>query len=214
MSLESKHYVATAEDVAQITREVLNAQKTNRERRDTYLSALVATTQAELNEHPRQRMPTASKKLDDETRVEQLAALEKVNARFYAIVVRVAKETLEGPDRGGRQLNRRTGFARSSKSAIYRWIRAGNDITGLVASRVTKRLLAVAGRKRGPSLKVLGNQTHRFGTRLEQTLLTFAASDKEAAAEQWAKLKARMERIFARRTGNGARAAAERRIAA
>src|SRR5690242_1993333 len=125
MSLESKHYVATAEDVAAIAREVLNAQKQGSEGRATYLRALIATTQAELGQNPRQRSGEIAK-VKDEARDEQLAALEKVNERFYAIVVRIAKDKIEGPDRGGRELNRRTTFARTSLSAIRRWVRAGN----------------------------------------------------------------------------------------
>lgn len=212
MSLESKHYVATPEDVAAIAREVLNAQKQGSEGRATYLRALVATTQAELGLNPRLRSGEIGK-VKDEERDRQLAALETVHERFYAIVVRVAKDKIEGPDRGGRELNRRTTFARTSLSAIRRWVRAGNDITSLVAGRVTKRVLATPSRRKGVSVKVLGNQTRRYGDSLERTLATLAQADADAAREQWLRLKARMERIFARR-GSGALRTVERRIAA
>jgi hypothetical protein len=198
MSLESKHYVATAEDVAAIARDVLNAQKEGSEGRATYLRALVATTQAELGLSPRQRSGEIGK-VKDEERDAQLAALEAVNKRFYAIVIKLAKERIEGPDRGGLQLNRRTGFARSSMATVRKWVRAGNDITTVVASRVTKRMLTVAGRRKGPSAKVLGNQTRRYSTRLESTLSSLAQADLDAAKEQWLRLKVRMEKIFSAR---------------
>lgn len=209
MSLESRHYVATPEDVAAIARDVLTAQKQGSDGRATYMRALIATTQAELGLNPRLRSGEIGK-VKDEERDEQLAALEAVNERFYAIVVKIAKDKIEGPDRGGRELNRRTTFARTSLSAVRRWVRAGNDITSLVAARVTKRMLAVAGRRKGPSVKVLGNQMRRYGTVLEDRLALFAAADPDAAREQWMKLKARMDRIFARR--GAARPTAERRV--
>lgn len=197
MSLESRHYVATSDDVAALTRDIIDAQKKGGEGRATYLRALIATTQAELGQHPRQRTVSIGK-LDAEERERQLKALEAVNARFYPIVVKAAREKITGPDRGGRELNRRTTFARTSLSAIRRWVKAGNDITSLVAAKTTKASLAVVGRRRGPSPKVLGNQTRRFGARLEKTLVTLAAADPEAAAAAWQKLKAHMDKLLAR----------------
>ncbi|MGH8235388.1 MAG: hypothetical protein ACREXP_00010 [Steroidobacteraceae bacterium] len=171
---------------------------------------MIATTQAELGLNPRQRSGEIGKLKDDE-RAEQLAALETVGERFHAVVVKTAKDKIEGPDRGGRELNRRTTFARTSLSAIRRWVKAGNDITSLVAGRVTKRMLATASTRKGKSPKVLTNQTRRFGASLEATLATLAAADPDAAREQWMKLKARMERIFARK-GNVTRLRAEHRV--
>lgn len=202
MSLESKHYVATLEDVAEITRDVIDAQKKGSEGRATYLRALIATTQAELGQHPRQRAADIGK-LTEEERLEQLKALEAVGLRFYGAVVKAAKEKITGPDRGGLELNRRTTFARTSLSAIRRWVKAGNDITSLVAARTTKASLAVVGRRKGPSPKVLSNQSRRYAARLEKTLATLASTDREAAAQQWERLKAHVERILGKRRGNG-----------
>lgn len=199
-SLESKNYVATLEDVARITREVLEAHKLRTGGVATYLRALIATTQAELGLNPRQRAAGATGKLNAEETAEQLAALEKVGERFYGAVVKAAKEKIEGPDRGGAILHKRTGFSRSSLSTVRTWVRRGNDITSLVAARVTKAALYVKG-KRGKSVKVLGNQAQRFGTRLEETLATFAAADRDAAQAQWERLRAQLDRVF--RRGNG-----------
>lgn len=202
MSLESRHYVATLDDVAALTRDIITAQKQGSEGRATYLRALIATTQAELGQTPRQRTAPIGK-LNDEERNHQLKVLEEVGARFYGAVVKAARAQIEGPDRGGRELNRRTTFARTSLSAIRRWVRAGNDITSLVAARTTKASLAVAGRRKGPSPKVLGNQTRRYAARLEKTLATLAAADPAAAVQHWERLKAHMDRILARRKANG-----------
>lgn len=196
MSLE-KQQAAALERVTAIAKEVLNAQKQGSEGRANYLRELVLATQLELGQNPRQRSGEISK-VKDEEREEQLTALETVHSRFYAIVMRIARDKIEGPDRGGLQLNRRTGFARSSMSTIRKWVRAGNDVTGLVASRIIKRMLVIPGRRKGPSVKVLGNQARRYGTSLEATLVTFAHADADAAREEWVRLKVRMERIFAR----------------
>lgn len=215
-SLESKNYVATPEDVARITRDVLEAHKLRTGGVATYLSALIATTIAELGENPRQRTASATDKLSAEETAEQLAALDKVHTRFYAVVVKTAREKIEGPDRGGLILNRRTGFARSSMSTVRKWVRHGNDITSLVPGRTTKAMLYIKGKRNGPSVKVLGNQTRRYSSRLEKTLSTLAQTDMEAAREQWGRLKARMEHIFARGRAHGVRVTrmVERRTAA
>lgn len=200
MSLESKHYVATPDDVAQITREIIAAQKQGSEGRATYLRALIATTQAELGQQPRQRAASPAGKLTEEEKAAQLAALEKVHERFYVAVVKAAKALIDGPDRGGLELNKRTNFARSSASTLRRWVRAGNDITGLVASRTTKAMLAVTGRRKGPSPKVLRNQANRFGARLQRTIATWAAEDPTAAARQWEQVKAQIEAALRRQS--------------
>lgn len=196
MSLETRHYVATLEDVAEITRTVFAAQSQNSEGRATFLRSIVATTQAELNATPRKRAPASPVKLSAEETAEQLAALESVGARFLKIVTKTARELITGADPGGLILNKRTNFARSSLSVIRKWVRAGHDITSLVASRVTKAALYVRGRRKGPSVKVLGNQTKRFGTRLERTLAVFAATDREAATAQWERLRAQLDAVF------------------
>ena len=214
MSLESKHYVATAEDVARITREVLEAHKKRSSGVATYLSSLIATTIAELGEQPRQRAPGSTPgKLSTEEIAEQVAALEKVDERFYAVVKKTAKDLIEVPDRGGLLLNRRTAFARSSRSMLMKWVRHGRDITRLVPGHTTKAMLYIPGKRKGPSVKVLGNRMAKHTELLEQTLSTFAQADADAAREQWMRLKVRMERIFARRTGTTVRVH-ERRAAA
>jgi hypothetical protein len=199
MSLETKHYVATLEDVADITREIISAQKAGAEGRATYLRVLIATTQSELGQHPRQRTVDTAK-LSDAERETQLAALETVGKRFYDVVTKAAKALIDGPDRGGLELNRRTTFARTSLSAIRRWVTAGNDITNLAAGRTTKASLVVAGRRKAPTAKVLSNQTKRYAARLERTLATLAITDRETALRQWERLKAHMEKILRRRS--------------
>lgn len=201
MSLESKNYVATLEDVARITRDVLEAHKLRTGGVATYLKALIATTQSELGENPRQRAPISNGKLSAEETAEQLAVLETVGARFYGAVVKAAKEKIEGPDRGGLILNRRTGFARSSMTSIRRWVKAGNDITSLVAARTTKAALHVPGRRKGPSVKVLGNRTRRLSAKLVDTLKALAEADKDVAAVFAEPVRAALDRILKRNAG-------------
>ena len=201
MSLESKNYVATLEDVARLTRDVLTARKEAENGRATFLCAVIATTQAELGLNPRQRAAGSNGKLNAEEREEQLAALEAVGKRFYDVVVKTARELIDTPDKGGRMLQKRTAFARSSLSTVRKWIRHGGDITSLVAARTTKGSLYISGRKKGPSVKVLGNQTRRWSTKLEHTLAAFASADPEAAKAQWERVRAAMDRVFRRNAG-------------
>lgn len=210
-SLEARHFVATPEDVAQITREVLTARTQIQSGRNTFLAAVIATTQAELGQHPRQR-PGASGKLSQEERDKQLAALESVGKRFYEVVVKTARELIGGRDPGGRLLQKHTGFARSSLSTIRAWVRRGNDITSLVAGRTTKAMLRVPGRKRGPSVKVLSNRVQRFSRVLEADLRTFVEADRAAALEHWEHVKASLDRLFRRGSGASRRAATRAEI--
>lgn len=210
-SLEAKKYVATLEDVARITRDVLEAHKLRTGGVATYLSSLIATTIAELGENPRQRAGGSTGKLSAEETAEQLAALQTVSDRFYAVVVKTAREKIDTPDKGGLILNKRTGFARSSLSTVRKWVRHGNDITSLVPGRTTKAALYIPSRRKGgPSPKVLGNRSRRFAVGLETALKALAAADRGAAVEEWERVKAHMDRILRNGREGGARVGVSR----
>lgn len=141
-TLEARDFVATPADIEDITRRRLSASIQASQSQDTYLKALTATTIVELGEKPRARVAGKTDALSPDEIRAHLVALENVHQRFYAIVL---KAILDGPAELGLKrktmAHRRATFARTSKSLLRSWIKAGHDVRGLVSSRVTKLML-------------------------------------------------------------------------
>lgn len=213
MSLESKHYLASPTDVEAITRSVLEAQTKNSGGRATYLMALIATTQQELGTVPRQRQVSAlvrsrpGSKLSSQIREIHLAALEAVDEIFYAAVMKAAREIL-GANIDAIELNRRTNFARSTVSTVRRWIRVGNDITTLVASKTTKSSLAVAAkREKQTSPRVLTNRVKKYSNRFLVNVIKLSESDAVVARQALEDAKATIQQALDKMTSKPARKA-------
>lgn len=181
------HEVALATTDAQIealVKSVLHSVQNAESGRTTYLRSLVLNTQSELGAKPRVRSSGKIPKLTPDEIEGQLAALNKVNARFYEHVVKVASADVPAGKTQALEINRRTNFARSAVSTVRGWIKDGNDITAVAAVRVTKAQLAVrAGprKTRQPNAKRLKAAAERQSKGLIKTLLTLAETDKEAA---------------------------------
>ncbi len=148
-----KHnYLLTVAQVAELAREYVTAQQSvSSIGQATYLRVEIAGTIKELGAEPRQRSRKGDMgKLSEEEKARQLAALEAVHSRYYAAILEAVIEDgikdhprLGKEERARRSLerNRRTNYARSAKSTIAAYIRAGFDITTLVVASVTKRSL-------------------------------------------------------------------------
>lgn len=142
-SLEARDFIATNADIEDITRRRLSAFIQASQSQDTYLKALTATTIVELGEKPRARIAGKPDELTPDEIKAHLVALENVHQRFYAIVLKAILESpvvVLGPNRKS-AAQRKATFARTSKSMLRSWIRAGHDVRGLVAARVTKPML-------------------------------------------------------------------------
>lgn len=175
----------TDADIATLTKEVLTAADEIETGRSTYLRWLVADTQTELGAEP-PKIRRKPKVLEANEIEGQLAALNKVHERFYAVVTKTASEALAPAmkDRA-QELNRRTNFARSSVSTVRTWIKAGNDVTTLAPARVTKsQLAAPAKTPKPPSTKRLKSRAATQSKELVKTLLLLSESDKDAAASE------------------------------
>lgn len=103
----------------------------------TYLRVLVTGAQAAL-------VPKVSRKAEHAA---QLQAVETIGAAYYAAVLRGVMTSdieisagLEAQEARLRKIerNRRATFARSAKSTLLSWVRAGGDLRMLEASAVTK----------------------------------------------------------------------------
>jgi len=142
-TIKRAHYVATEAQVETLAAAHWNVAIQLEGSNSTYLRVVLVGAQAELGKK-RGRQPSAQS---------QLAVLEKVHERFYAAVLRgvttpdIAKEEgLEATESSRRALerNRRSTFARSSKTALANYAKAGGDLRGLVPDEVTKASLRAA----------------------------------------------------------------------
>ena len=181
MSIESKGYIATPTDITALTKAILAGQSAVASGNGTYLKSLHATTVAELGESPAAHAKTRPR-LKAEGVAKQLAALEAVHGRFFEAVVTGASDHLPpGKKERMAELNRRTTFARTSASTLRSYIRAGNDITGLVSARIVKAALAVPRTVKPPNPKRLRTQTEKLSKALMVKLLALSEADKIAA---------------------------------
>lgn len=142
-TIKRAHYVATEAQVETLAASHWNVAIQLEGSNSTYLRVVLVGAQAELGSK-RGRQPKSQA---------QLAVLEKVHERFYAAVLRgvttddIAKEDgLEPAESSRRALerNRRSTFARSSKTALANYARAGGDLRGLEPEEVTKASLRAA----------------------------------------------------------------------
>lgn len=214
MSLESRHFVATAADIETMARDHVAAFDAQNIVQTTYLKALVATAQAELGIKIRER--NASLKAVGEPNADQMAAVAKVQDRFYTVVLRVCTERWP---RDSLERNRRSNYARSSYGTLRAWLVAGHDLSTLAPSKVTKAMLAIernnsTGRK--PKQSVLERRADRGIESLRETLQELAKVDQGAAISYAEKMLSEVTQMLTEmgRTPvreNAKRAFAERR---
>lgn len=165
MSIETKNFIATPTDIEKLAADIIDGVQRSETGRGTYLRALVATTQAQLQSPVRQRTVKMAK-LSPDDMITHLKAFNTIAQTFYGVVLQVAKATVPDPDT--KLIRQRTGFARSAASTVRGFIRAGNDVRALAAHRVTKSGLASPLRKRKPTPDVLKRRAVTAGSGLEK----------------------------------------------
>lgn len=114
----SHNYVATDADIQALAQQVVSGRTAD----STYLKVLVVATQ--------------SVKLKRNQPL--LGHFELTADRLYQLVL----SGVSAPDMPKSEINRRSTFARTSASALRRWIKAGGNIKKLDPLTVTKRSLA------------------------------------------------------------------------
>lgn len=177
--------ILTNDRVRSLTKSILQGRAAMEGGQGSYLQGLIETTQRELGAEPRKRAGRAVKLSDTDVKA-QLAALTKVHERCYAIVLEECEaEVPKGtPDRA-KVINSKSNWARTMMYAARSWIRAGNSVTALAATRVTKHSLRVeAERTTPPNPQKLNRRVERGITELIDTVTGLAAIDKPAAIQQ------------------------------
>jgi CHASE3 domain sensor protein len=185
MTIERKGYVATEADINTLSKSVYEADAQVSEGRTSYLRALVATTVNELGATPRLRAArTPKNKLTPDETAKQLDVLATVHERFYAVVTQVASDYIPGGKDKAQELNRKTNFARTAMSAVRRWVKAGNDLTGLPIHQVTKRSFATERVAAPKSAARLQRTLEARSKAFMSTALELIEADKDAALSE------------------------------
>lgn len=135
-------YAMTEQQVENLARDIVAAQDVTLGGRTTYLRVLVTHMQATLGRVKRGKSLATQAQLD---------VLESVHGKYYGAVLRgIATPELEAApgieqaelSRRALERNRRSTFARTAKSTLSRWIKAGGDMRILDADTVTRDPLA------------------------------------------------------------------------
>lgn len=166
--------MTTDNEITSIARSVFEANNKAEAGRTTYLRTLIDATKEEL-QGKRGEPPKT-----------QLAALQRVHERFYALILKAAGGFVPKTQKDRAvELHRRANFARTALGAVRGHIKAGEDLGALNTAKLTKRQLA----KPKPSVKPVS--VKRWKTRAETqskalvvTLMGLGDADKAAAVEE------------------------------
>lgn len=137
--IEDRNYRVTKGQIGEVTRQHVQGEATVLLARGMYLKGLVANTQEAIGVAVRTRSAPAGRfgLVSEELRTEHIKALELVHSGFY-------EEVLANiPEGSAVQRNKDSGFARTAKSRLRTWIKAGGDIRSLAAPKVTVKSLKV-----------------------------------------------------------------------
>lgn len=181
-TLESRDFIATESDIQDLTKRRISASKQLDNSSETYLKVLVATTQAELGSSPRQRQVRGEVAADDIPI--QLAALEAVHTRFYAVVIATLQASLTGRN-VKTQAQRKATKERTYKHLVRSWIKAGHDVRTLAAAKVTKPMLEreLPDRPAAAQAKTLKRRALGVADRLVALAGEAAKTDRPSAVE-------------------------------
>lgn len=135
--------------------------------------------------------------------------LDKVHESYYALVMKgvttpdiADDESLDQEQRTLRSLerNRRSNFARSAKTALTSYLKAGGDLFQLDPDTVTKRELqafVTAMRNKESEPKTLKHRAELAVGRIEELCRELADEDKDSALVTVQELMARMTNLLA-----------------
>lgn len=189
------NYLATDAQVATLTREHVQNAQGAATGQETFLRILLAHSLRELSKGQHKRHSAA----------EALASVETAYAHLYAIVLEAVTTpdlTADNPDldkaekrRRAQERNRRSGFARSSKSELATFVKLGGRLVTLEPATVTRDILRafIKSARAGPASAP--ERVEAAATRLENVLRELAAEDLSAAKDALDDLRHRLQAV-------------------
>lgn len=188
--IEAGHFVATDAQVEALAHDMYTTNAKVQRIDGVYLRVLIAGCQSQLGSATPKRRKSAG---DIEA---QMTVLEAIHERFYAAVLRgvttpeiAADASLEPVERQRRSLerNRRSTFARTAKSTLVAYVKAGGDLRSVDVSKASKASLRGFAK---PALMTAGAKLARAQT-------AFVAAATKCAEETPEQAKAILERAMA-----------------
>lgn len=173
-------YIITDDALAAMARDYAAGVRSAGAVRGRYLPVLVAHTRRELDR-------VGAKRPQQDT---VLAAIAAVHDHHYAIILEAIStpdiKVVDGLDddervRRIKERNRRSNFARSAKSTLVSYVRAGGRVTNLDPAEVTKDKLRqlFAPAREGP--EPVEERIERVSERLEALVRKMVAEDRDEA---------------------------------
>lgn len=186
MSIESKGYVASANDIEALVTQRCEAGNYVADSRQTYLRALIGTTQHKLGINPKGVRTNAA--ADKETIQAHALALEETHTIFYEAVQRAAKAAAIHSDDVRPKADivaSRIVFARSAYSTVRSWLIRGNHpLNAVIAAKATKRSLFEATPKRAGSGRpptIKADSVLKQGKDMLEKIVIAGKADKDKA---------------------------------
>ena len=130
-SIVAAKFAATPTQIENLARNVVDGVASA----GTYLQTLIAATQTEISKPSDIRRPKAQRT--------QLAAFERAYAPSLEAVQRGV--VARGEELSGKEMSSRCGFARTSGSALRKYIEGGGDVRVLEPGKVSRRMLRPEG---------------------------------------------------------------------
>lgn len=191
MATKQNQYLRNDTQVAALAREFVQNATAVDNVRGTYLRILVAHALQELSKSQLKRYSTAT----------ALASVETVHTHLYAVVLEAvttddvrAEPGLDAGERRRRtsERNRRTTFARSSKSELANFVKAGGRLDQLTPETVTRDALrdVIRAARAGPAS--VPERFEHYADRVETALRSFMEQDADAAREAAESLRHRL----------------------
>lgn len=175
-------YIVTDAVLTALAREYASGVEQAEGVRGTYLRILVAHSKRELETRGVKRATADAAK----------AAVQAAHDQLYPVVLKAITTPDIAPDddasaeetrRRTRERNRRSTFARTSKTTLIRWIEAGGRLVSLNPAEVTKEGLQAlyAGARAGPGTPA--QRVERLRTTMEKQIRDLLEEDADAARE-------------------------------
>lgn len=218
-TIASRAFLATDEQVRALA--ILNYQSGQQVEasRGTFLKVEVASLQNALGMAPRQRQGGKPQKFATD---EVMAKYNEVHKHLYSLVLEavVTDDIKDGPKlrkaektRRSLERNRRSNFARSAKSTLAAFIRAGGNVAALVVPQVSKGELASQTKRLKPAVQedrsVLAD---RICSRMVKQLDKIREEDHELAQQVAQRLTVQLSPVTTEKTTKSATKAADEQI--
>jgi hypothetical protein len=187
-------YIVTDAVLASLTRDYVYGTQQAVQVNASYLRILVAHTQRELEKLGVKR-PTQDG---------SLSTLQLIHDRLYAVILAAVTTADIAPEEGqdkeerrrrAKERNRRSNFARSAKSTLTSYIKAGGKLMSLKVDELTKESLQSAYRADAPGPKSLFERIGDTQNKLEAMVKELAASDEDTAQEFVEQVHLRMAKL-------------------